>query len=91
MIELRRYYQAAEEAAREIMLEQYGETIKEGEEGNQESSAGNIPKEDGVYQLSTIGPLPLKSPKRLIALQLANNNPFFRLTSFLFSNVRWFQ
>jgi hypothetical protein len=33
---------------------------------------------DGVFQLTTLSALPLKSPKRLIALQLANNNPAFR-------------
>eukprot|EP01035_Chromulina_nebulosa_P028273 gene28273-37307_t len=79
LAELRRYYQAAEEAAREIMVEQYGDAVKEttGEEGETAAAASAAPKEDGVYQLSTIGPLPLKSPKRLIALQLANNNPFF--------------
>lgn len=33
---------------------------------------------DGVFQLTTLSALPLKSPKRLIALQLANNNPLFR-------------
>lgn len=33
---------------------------------------------DGVYQLTTIGSLPLKSPKRMVALQLANSNPAFR-------------
>ena len=61
-------------------MEQYGDAIKEtGEEGEAAAApAPSAPKEDGVYQLSTIGPLPLKSPKRLIALQMANNNPFFR-------------
>jgi hypothetical protein len=41
------------------------------------NAAGHTDK-DGVFQLTTIGSLPLKSPKRLIALQLANNNPSFR-------------
>jgi hypothetical protein len=38
----------------------------------------NNPDKDGVFQLTTLTSLPLKSPKRLIALQLANNNPAFR-------------
>ena len=60
------------------MVEQYGDAIKETGDEGEAVPAPSAPKEDGVYQLSTIGPLPLKSPKRLIALQLANNNPFFR-------------
>jgi hypothetical protein len=41
-------------------------------------SNDNNPDKDGVFQLTTLSSLPLKSPKRLIALQLANNNPAFR-------------
>lgn len=37
-----------------------------------------VQETDGVFQLTTLGGLPLKSPKRLIALQLANSNPAFR-------------
>jgi hypothetical protein len=66
-LELQRYFHAAEEAAREIMLE---EAIN----AQQHDSADK----DGVFQLTTLSSLPLKSPKRLIALQLANNNPAFR-------------
>mmetsp|Transcript_3810 Transcript_3810/g.5224 ORF Transcript_3810/g.5224 Transcript_3810/m.5224 type:complete len:1289 (-) Transcript_3810:221-4087(-) len=82
LAELRRYYQAAEEAAREIMLEQQPPMVKDNETGlpleNEMPPTLATDKADGVYQLSTIGALPLKSPKRLIALQLANNNPVFR-------------
>ncbi len=67
--ELQRYFHAAEEAAREIMLE---EAIKA------QYSTENNAEKDGVFQLTTLSNLPLKSPKRLIALQLANNNPAFR-------------
>ena len=68
MIELQRYFHAAEEAAREIMLE----------EARQAQYNGDVSEKDGVFQLTTLSALPLKSPKRLIALQLANNNPAFR-------------
>ncbi len=71
--ELQRYFSAAEEAAREIMLE---EAIS-----NNHLSLGVFGAQsdkDGVFQLTTLGSLPLKSPKRLIALQLANNNPAFK-------------
>ena len=37
-----------------------------------------VNENDGVFQLTTIGSLPLKSPKRMVALQLANSNPAFR-------------
>ena len=33
---------------------------------------------NGVKQLTKISSLPLKSPKRMVALQLANSNPLFR-------------
>jgi hypothetical protein len=71
-LELQRYFHAAEEAAREIMLE---DAIK-ANYSNQNNQNGN--DRDGVFQLTTLSSLPLKSPKRLIALQLANNNPSFR-------------
>jgi hypothetical protein len=75
ILELKRYFQAAEEAARELILEEM-ETNNSSEAN---SSTSPRAKEDGIFQLSNIGTLPLKSPKRLIALQLANNNPMFRL------------
>eukprot|EP00981_Chlorochromonas_danica_P001239 scaffold268_cov210-Ochromonas_danica.AAC.34 len=68
--ELQRYFNAAEEAAREIMME---EAIS-----NAQSASANHNEKDGVFQLTTLGSLPLKSPKRLIALQLANSNAAFR-------------
>jgi hypothetical protein len=76
-LELQRYFHAAEEAAREIMLE---DAIKANysNQTNQNVNNGNGNDRDGVFQLTTLSSLPLKSPKRLIALQLANNNPAFR-------------
>lgn len=71
--ELQRYFNAAEEAAREIMME---EAIS-----NAQSASANHNEKDGVFQLTTLGSLPLKSPKRLIALQLANSNAAFRYVS----------
>ena len=44
-----------------------------------------VNENDGVFQLTTIGSLPLKSPKRMVALQLANSNPAFRCGVFFFS------
>lgn len=70
--ELQRYFNAAEEAAREIMME---EAMSSAQLNLNSSCHGD---KDGVFQLTTLGSLPLKSPKRLIALQLANNNPAFR-------------
>lgn len=75
--ELQRYFKAAEEAAREIMLEEAINIQRMAETSNQVYVAGASDTE-GVIQLTTLSSLPLKSPKRLIALQLANNNPAFR-------------
>jgi hypothetical protein len=75
--ELQRYFKAAEEAAREIMLEEAIHIQRLAETSNQVYVAGASDTE-GVIQLTTLSSLPLKSPKRLIALQLANNNPAFR-------------
>jgi hypothetical protein len=76
-LELQRYFKAAEEAAREIMLEEAINIQRLAEKSNQVYIAGAGDTE-GVVQLTTLSSLPLKSPKRLIALQLANNNPAFR-------------
>lgn len=76
-VELQRYFKAAEEAAREIMLEEAINIQRLAETSNQVYIAGAGDTE-GVMQLTTLSTLPLKSPKRLIALQLANNNPSFR-------------
>jgi hypothetical protein len=75
--ELQRYFKAAEEAAREIMLEEAIHIQRLAETSNQVYDAG-ASETEGVIQLTTLSSLPLKSPKRLIALQLANNNPAFR-------------
>ena len=76
ILELQRYFRAAEEAAREIMLEEAITAQQSSLNGVQVNYSQN--DKDGVFQLTTLSALPLKSPKRLIALQLANNNPSFR-------------
>lgn len=70
--ELQRYFHAAEEAAREIMLEDAINAQLSGQGGSMND------EKNGVFQLTTLTTLPLKSPKRLIALQLANSNASFR-------------
>ena len=70
--ELRRYCKAAEEAAREVLLE------------SQQADAFGLPDAttsttSDVQSLANIDEnLPLKSPSRMVALQLANGNPTFR-------------
>ena len=59
--ELRRYFKAAEEAAAEVLSEEFNT-----DGGNQ------------VVGLTKVGTMPLRSPGRMVALQLANNNPKFR-------------
>jgi hypothetical protein len=87
--ELKRYFDAAESAAREIILEdlkpkQPGHATSSADHENelleqlQVSRPAEVNENDGVFQLTTIGALPLKSPKRMVALQLANSNPAFR-------------
>jgi hypothetical protein len=98
-LELKRYFEAAESAAKEILLEEIKPKLA-GATSTAESSAadqqlleqlqisrtkgGEIDENDGVFQLTTIGSLPLKSPKRMVALQLANSNPAFRLVQPLY-------
>ncbi len=70
--ELKRYCKAAEEAAREVLLE------------SQQADAFGLPDAQtsttsDVQSLANIDEnLPLKSPSRMVALQLANGNPTFR-------------
>lgn len=70
--ELRRYCKAAEEAAREVLLE------------SQQAEAFGLPDAttsttSDVHSLANMDEnLPLKSPSRMVALQLANGNPTFR-------------
>jgi hypothetical protein len=99
-IELKRYFEAAESAAKELMEEDSElESSLDGakhqqQQGDEHTSSSSAEEKrptagpsrprierdesDGVYQLTTIGSLPLKSPKRMVALQLANSNPAFR-------------
>lgn len=80
--ELKRYFKAAEEAARELLFEEMtaNNLANGGQMVGLPGENGNVISEqnDCVYQLTTISALPLKSPKRLVALQLANSNPAFR-------------
>jgi len=65
--ELRRYFQAAEEAARELISE-----------SNAANGAGAGAVRD-LQGLATLDPsLPLESPSRAMSFSLANNNPLFR-------------
>ena len=60
--ELTRYFNAAAEAAQEVL------------EAQGENSLLNV----DLAKLATLGLRPLDSPGRLVALQLANGNPLFR-------------
>ena len=84
--ELKRYYRAAEEAAQEVLMEQ-----QKGQQQQQFSGDDGIagaPVSTGesneMAELVNISQKNLDSPSRLIALQLANNNPVFRFVSTLF-------
>lgn len=89
-LELQRYFEAAESAAKEVLLEELKPllgvpnnaeiTLESIDQQIQQGLAlkTDIDENDGVFQLTTIGSLPLKSPKRMVALQLANSNPLFR-------------
>ena len=99
---MKRYFDAAESAAREVLLEELKPKLSSITDNNNTtattttatsglslddhdlleqlhtSRTAEINENDGVFQLTTIGSLPLKSPKRMVALQLANSNPAFR-------------
>ena len=73
--ELKRYCKAAEEAAREVLLETTQHDV--GGVGDTNESLHNVNMD--VSTLANIDEtLPLKSPSRMVALQLANGNPAFR-------------
>jgi len=72
--ELKRYCKAAEEAAREVLLESQQD---DGGDGDVHLSMHHVTSD--VASLANIDEtLPLKSPSRMVALQLANGNPAFR-------------
>lgn len=60
--ELKLYFQAAEEAASEVLAEELGSKL-----GNEQ-----------VEALTQLGEGNIKSPRRMVALQLANSNSLFR-------------
>lgn len=70
--ELKRYFQVAEDTAKELLADGPNDAQ------DQDTFPYRICAEEGIVQLTTVTSLPLKSPKRLLALQLANDNPFFR-------------
>lgn len=73
--ELKRYCKAAEEAAREVLVESQA---AEASLAPGSYEAGMSAHSD-VQSLANIDDsLPLKSPSRMVALQLANGNPLFR-------------
>ena len=73
--ELKRYCKAAEEAAREVLVESQAAEASFGAT----YEAGGSSATSDVQSLANIDDsLPLKSPSRMVALQLANGNPLFR-------------
>ena len=86
--ELRRYYNAAEEAAVEVLAEQALLSARHRQENGFNSSDGPPPDLDpvtaenvfsgNVAKLTQVGSKPINSPSRLVALQLAQSNPLFR-------------
>jgi hypothetical protein len=75
--ELKRYCKAAEEAAREVLIEAQNESGAAA--NNPEIAAAVEATNMDVHTLANLeDTLPLKSPSRMVALQLANGNPNFR-------------
>ena len=75
--ELKRYCKAAEEAAREVLIEAQNESGAAA--ANPEIAAAVEATSMDVRTLANLqDTLPLKSPSRMVALQLANGNPNFR-------------
>jgi hypothetical protein len=76
--ELKRYCKAAEEAAREVLIETQNEAQTLHALDPNAMAAAQAANMD-VHSLANIDDsLPLKSPSRMVALQLANGNPAFR-------------
>ena len=87
--ELKRYYKAAEEAAQEVLAEQALLSARHGGQLNGFNSADGPPPDldpvtaenvfsGNVAKLTQVGAKPINSPSRLVALQMAQNNPLFR-------------
>ncbi len=77
--ELKRYCKAAEEAAREVLIESQSEPSSQSGGLADCSSTSTDASSMDVHTLATLeDSLPLKSPSRMVALQLANGNPSFR-------------
>eukprot|EP00605_Chrysophyceae_sp_TOSAG23-4_P002893 GSChrysophyteH1.ASY1.ANO1.3188.1 assembled CDS len=75
--ELKRYCKAAEEAAKEVLLEAEADKANALATGEQASTQDTSNMD--VHSLATLeDSIPLKSPSRMVALQLANGNPNFR-------------
>ena len=87
--ELKRYYKAAEEAAQEVLAEQALLSARHGQQNGGFNSADGPPPDldpvvaenvfsGNVAKLTQVGAKPINSPSRLVALQMAQNNPLFR-------------
>ena len=77
LAELQRYFNAAAEAAHEVLHEE-GQLDMDGNmKGNDDGSDGGVNMSD-VSKLRDAGIKALNSPSRMVALQLANGNPKFR-------------
>lgn len=70
---MKRYFKAAEEAAQEVIREQML-----ARNGVEEGHATDETTDSNMASLVNISENDLNSPSRMIALQLANNNPSFR-------------
>ena len=75
LLELQRYFNAASEAAQEVIQEQGEDCIL------------NV----DLTKLANLGLRPLDSPGRIIASQLANGNPLFRYVKYISNNILLFE
>ena len=87
--ELNRYFRAAEEAAQEVLMEQQ-QTISSGDDAAAVAGAAVSEEGNEMTELVNTSQKNLDSPSRLIALQLANNNPVFRCVSLCHKIVDYF-
>ena len=80
LAELRRYFKAAEEAANEVINEQIQQTQQQALYTNNSSNTTdqNNTNTNNMTEFINTSNKSVYSPSRLIALQLANNNPIFR-------------
>jgi myb proto-oncogene protein len=77
LAELQRYFNAAAEAAQEVLQEEGGFDIGGGSSSSHDDREGGS-NMSAVSNLRDAGIKALNSPSRMVALQLANGNPKFR-------------